>query len=113
MTVSTRAGSFRVYLLALVPSAASGRLQLVPFPGEACPVDFAGRGSRQAITQFDDVGQHVARQPPPAVIQHVLAGEIAAAVPGADPPTAPPHPPPPPPPPPPLSATRLPIPRVL
>ena len=56
--------------------------------GEAGPVDLAGRGSRQRLAELDDVRHHVARQPPPAVVQHVLAGEVAAAVRGDDRPQA-------------------------
>src|SRR5262252_7619920 len=84
MTVSTRARSFCVWLLEVFPSAVSGRLQLVPFLGEAGPVDLAGRSSRQVLAELDYVRHHVAWQPPAAVVQYVLAGEAGRAVPGDD-----------------------------
>jgi len=78
----------RVCLLAIVPPAVPGRLQLVLLPGEADPGDLAGRGSRQRLAQLDDVRHYIARQPLPTVVQHVLAGEVARAVRGDDRPEA-------------------------
>src|SRR5271165_4543055 len=80
MIFSTRARSFRVCLLALVPAAVSDRFQLVPLLSEAGPVDLAGRGSRQSLPELDYLRHHVTRQPPSAVVQHLLAGEVASAV---------------------------------
>src|SRR5215467_5857980 len=91
MIFSTRARPFRVCLLALIPAAVSGRFQLVQpvqLLCEAGPVDLASRRSRQSLAQLDYLRHHVARQPLTAVIQHLLAGEVARAVGGHDRPEA-------------------------
>jgi hypothetical protein len=65
-------------LVAVVLWAVAGRLQLIPPLGEPGPVDVAGRSSRHLPQELDYVRHHVARQPPSAVVKHVLVGKLAA-----------------------------------
>jgi DNA-binding HxlR family transcriptional regulator len=60
--------------LRLEPGPGS-RVRSLPGPGEPGTVDLAGRGPGQRLTELHHVGHHVAGEPPPAVLQHVAAGQ--------------------------------------
>src|SRR5262249_26080323 len=68
------------WFLVLLPPAMFGRFQLVLLLRESGTVDLARRGSWHLLPELDHVQNHVARQPPSAVVNHVLAGGVAAAV---------------------------------